>query len=1055
MQGLPSRPLLRIAGASVVIILAVLPRNAVAQLSPRPFSIYADTPQTAVPQNPPAITRLELGKPVERELTGGQTHSYQLNLSEGQYANVIVEQRGIDVVVKCFGPDGKLIAEIDLENRLNGEERAELVAKTAGSYRFDIEPKYKMLSGGRYAIRLADVRAATEDDKALQEARELYTKSYTAIVGGQYDEAQTMLEKALEIREKIIGPDHPDIAFALTLEGNIAYHKGDLAKAEALFQRAITMLERTIGPDCPQVAMRLNNLASVYVVKRELNKSELLHRRALQIREQSLPPDHPDIAQSLNNLANVYYERGDLESAERLYLRATAINEKILGPDHINLSYPLQNLGEIYLEKGDYQQAQRFLERALAIREHNLGKDHPYVAIVIHNLGELYRNKGDYGKAEELFKRAIEIREKKFGPDHPETAHSLDGLGDIYFFKGDYPKAESFYKRSLGIEEVSWGKEHPETLKTANKLARLYMASGDPAKAIAFQTRAITGTEHNIDLNLAAGSERQKQAYLASLPEQLNQAISLHVRFAPNNTSARELAATTVLRRKGRVLDAVSGSLEALRQRSSSEDQRLLDQLGSTTARLAKLALNGPEKTPAAEYNKQLASLEEQKEKLEAAISERSAEFRAQAQPVTLSAIRTAIAPDTALVEFSAYLPFSPKRKVGSEQRAEQHYVAYILRQRGELAWKELGPAKDIDAAVAQFRESLKDPHRKDVNQLARALNAKLMQPIRALLGDSKRLLISPDGELNLIPFEALVDEHGHYLVQRYSISYLTTGRDLLRMQIARASHEKPVVIANPAFGEPQSVQIASLEKAKFKATTHLAARRSITSADNLASVYFAPLAGTAQEAHTIKALFPDANVLTGTNATETALKKVNAPNILHIATHGFFLTDTADSAGRGIGTRAINAKVRIENPLLRSGLALAGANLSRDSTDNGILTALEASSLNLWGTKLVTLSACDTGVGEVKNGEGVYGLRRAFTLAGTETLVMSLWPVSDYVTREMMTSYYTGLKNGLGRGEALRQAELAMLKHKGRQHPFYWASFIQSGEWGNLEGKR
>jgi CHAT domain-containing protein len=128
---------------------------------------------------------------------------------------------------------------------------------------------------------------------------------------------------------------------------------------------------------------------------------------------------------------------------------------------------------------------------------------------------------------------------------------------------------------------------------------------------------------------------------------------------------------------------------------------------------------------------------------------------------------------------------------------------------------------------------------------------------------------------------------------------------------------------------------------------------------------------------------------------------------------------------------------------------------LNKGSGDDGILTALEASNLNLWGTQLVTLSACDTGVGEVKNGEGVYGLRRAFFLAGSETLVMSLWPVSDYVTRELMTEYYGGLKKGLGRGEALRQAQLDMLKRKGRQHPFYWASFIQSGDWANLDGKR
>jgi CHAT domain-containing protein len=122
---------------------------------------------------------------------------------------------------------------------------------------------------------------------------------------------------------------------------------------------------------------------------------------------------------------------------------------------------------------------------------------------------------------------------------------------------------------------------------------------------------------------------------------------------------------------------------------------------------------------------------------------------------------------------------------------------------------------------------------------------------------------------------------------------------------------------------------------------------------------------------------------------------------------------------------------------------------------DDGILTALEAAGLNLWGTKLVTLSACDTGVGEVKNGDGVYGLRRSFVLAGAETLVMSLWPVSDYVTRELMTAYYKELKQGLGRSEALRKVQLHMLKRPDRVHPFYWASFIQSGEWANLDGKR
>jgi CHAT domain-containing protein len=337
------------------------------------------------------------------------------------------------------------------------------------------------------------------------------------------------------------------------------------------------------------------------------------------------------------------------------------------------------------------------------------------------------------------------------------------------------------------------------------------------------------------------------------------------------------------------------------------------------------------------------------------------------------------------------------------------------------------------------------------------------MEPIRALVGEATQLLISPDGSLNLIPFEALVDERNRFLVERFSCTYLTSGRDLLRLEVARASKSNPIVLANPLFGEPDFIATAEAEAPKSQRTSfngkprRETRRQSVTTGSDLSSVYFAPLGATAQEAKAIKSLFDEASILTGTQATESSLKQTAAPRILHIATHGFFLTDgTAPPSNRsGEKTRTINARVKVENPLLRSGLALAGANLHKSNDDDGILTALEASGLNLWGTKLVTLSACDTGVGEVKNGEGVYGLRRAFVLAGAETLVMSLWPVSDYVTRELMTGYYRNLKQGGGRGEALREVKLGMLKRKELQHPFYWASFIQSGEWGNLEGKR
>jgi CHAT domain-containing protein len=478
-----------------------------------------------------------------------------------------------------------------------------------------------------------------------------------------------------------------------------------------------------------------------------------------------------------------------------------------------------------------------------------------------------------------------------------------------------------------------------------------------------------------------------------------------------------------------------------------------LDELADTDAELAKVALNGPGKTPLDEYKKKLAGLEEQREKLEGEVNRNSTGYFEKTGPVTLAELREAIPIHAVLVEFAIYRPYDPSSRDDMRTQAfgDSRYVVYLIPHDGSLQWKDLGKTKEIDQSLDALRQALRDPERTDVKQLARAVDEKVFQPIRPLLGDATQLLVSPDGELGLVPFEAFVEPNGHYLAERYSVSYLTSGRDLLRMHVDRPAKSGPLVVADPFFGEP-GAQLAKLGAPKVR---HLIdRRRSITTASDLSGVYFAPLSGTAQEARSIQQLFPDAKVVTGQQATTSYLKQIDAPSILHIATHGFFLEDPTKNHDQPSGTRAArgaSGKVLIENPLLRSGLALAGANVNKSGKDDGILTALEASNLNLWGTKLVTLSACDTGVGEVKTGEGIYGFRRAFFRAGAETLVMSLWPVSDNVTREMMTNYYTGLKQGLERGEALHQAELTMLKKKGRQHPFYWASFIQSGDWTSL----
>ena len=995
---------------------------------------------------------LEPGKSFDGALTGGEDHTFQIAVSNGEYAGVIVEQRGIDIVVQVLDPSGKLLAEFDSESRKEGREFVGLVADSGEGYRLRIKAVYPRAAPGRYEIRFAETRSASESDRSIFESHKLYTEAQAQLNLGKYDEAIRILDRAVALAEIPSAPEDAYVGELLYRIALLKRIKGDYKEAERLFERAVTVDQRVLGREHPQTADALRGWGNLYIATAEYAKAEPLLQESLEISERTLGSEHPTIALCLRLLANLHGFLEDLERARTYLERALAIAEKGLQPDDVTLIAVVHDLGDIYRVLGDFDRAEPLLQRAADWVEKKYGPEHIQLASPLHNLGNVAQERKEYARALALYERAHAIREKALGPQHPDTVRLLGSMAIVYVAQGNFQKALELNQQALDLLSLSVGPYHRATAAALDGIAKAYAAEGHLDLALEYQQRYDEVLAKQIEWNLTIGSDRERLAYLHWVSSQTDRTVSFHVQEAPDNPAARDLALSVLLERKGRGLDAMSGSITALRERLNPEDRKLLDELGETDTKLANLSLGGPGKTLREDWQKQLADLGERRERLESAVSDRSAEFRAQWQPVTIAAVRNTIPADAALVEFASYRTFDPK-KTESHAYGESRYVVYVLRGSGDVQWRDLGPTEQVDARLAALREALRDPRRTNVRDLARSADRLVMESVRSLLGNAKQILVSPDGALNLIPFEALLDEQGHYLLERYSISYLTTGRDLLRFQVPRKSNGGPVLFANPAFGEPGETVIAEARRDKEFARA-VAARRSITVGDSVSSMYFAPLAGTAREADAIQSLFPEARLLTGQQATKTALKGIHAPSILHVATHGFFLEDVAEqTAPSSSGTRASGESTRVESPLLRSGLALAGANRTKrnNAGDDGILTALEASNLNLWGTRLVTLSACDTGVGEVKNGEGVYGLRRAFFLAGTESLVMSLWPVSDYVTRELMTQYYAGLKKGLGRGEALRQAQLAMLNRKGREHPFYWASFIQAGEWGPL----
>lgn len=885
--------------------------------------------------------------------------------------------------------------------------------------------------------------------RQMQEALEISRTVKDLQSQGRYDEAIPLAERWLKLAETAWGPNHPMVVLALNGLAGLYRAKGDFDRAEPLLERSLKIVERTLPPEDPRVALVLNNLAEVYRARGDYNRAEPLFRRVVAIMEKALGPEYPALARVLNNLVKVYQAKGDYGRAEPIAQRALAIAEKRLGPEHPETGIALSNLGLIYYSTGDFFRAEELLQRALTLIEKLRGPDHPDVAIALNNLATLPQTILD-GRSEKLRQRALEIHERALGPNHPETATALQNLAVLYHMKGEYSKARPLYQRTLSILEATFGSRHPYIAQTLMSLAAGEWGQGNLDQAVVYLEGSTQLHEHHLDLILATGSEDQKLAYMATLAGELHIVISLHsaIATAAKAPQASRLALTTLLQRKGRVLDAMAESMGNIRARMNAQDRALFDRLMAIRTELASQIIKGPDQTGADEFRARVARLEEQAEELEAQASARSADLSIRTQAVTLERIQQAIPADAALVELVLYQAVDPKMTIATVDGTPRdlRYAAYILHPQGPPDFVDLGHAAVIDRTVEDLRRGLSDPTTAYVKRVARKLDEQVMRPIRPLLGDIHQVLLSPDGALNLIPFGALIDEEDRYLIERYNVTYLTSGRDLLRLQTPQESRQPPVIFADPNFGKTSN---------RLEATAALSPdRRSI----DFSTGQFTSLPGTADEARAIKDILPNSRLLVREKATESALKRVEAPQILHVASHGFFLPDTQYvSANAQLLPDRIGPQLlpRGENPLLRSGLILAGANqLQSGGDDDGVLTALEASGLDLWGTKLVVLSACETGVGAVRNGEGVYGLRRALVIAGAQSQLMSLWKVADAATRDLMVDYYRRLQAGDGHSEALRQVQLKMSNSEQRSHPYFWASFIPSGAWGAMIGQ-
>jgi CHAT domain-containing protein/Tfp pilus assembly protein PilF len=787
------------------------------------------------------------------------------------------------------------------------------------------------------------------------------------------------------------------------------------------------------------VATSLNNLALRLRDQGKYAAADPLYRRSLAIKEKALGPDHPDVATSLNNLANLLSDQGKYAAAEPLYHRSLALTEKALGSDHPDVATSLNNLALLLIDQGKYVAAEPLSRRSLVIREKALGSDHPDVATSLNNLANLLSAQGKYATAETLIRRSLSITEKALGPDHPDVSIRLQNLAFYLADQGKYDAAESLYRRSLSIAEKMLGPNHPNAITILGNLSVLLGLQKDYGAAVAILGRSLQKESAWLVRELPLLPDRERIAQLRKIGRGWEAAFGLIAVYP----QAAHLALDARLNRQG-LLPEIEHR-QALLLSAPSLDRAKVLQVQALSQRLSSVSLPA-DRRPA---------LRQQQDKLQAELYNLIPDL--QLRLVDSAMVAKALPADGALVEFQRYRQFDGRKRKDKVWGAAQ-YIALVLKPEGTVRAVALGPAAIIDDQVHKgLRASAEQLS--DAEAIWAQLSDQVLKPLLPHLKGSRRWFVSLDGELNRTPFAALPVplQPDLPLAQAVHLRLLTTGRELVRLQQPAPSSTAAVVMANPSYDLLGAHRESA---ANADETSIVVQRRSAELGNN----QWKPLPGSEREGQKVANLLAT-GLTSGAAATTTALQRQKGPKVLHIATHGFFVADQETKPTQAL--RAIQEvspllrSLRQEDPQLRSGLVLAGANQpDLDPNDDGYLTAAEAVNLNLKGTELVVLSACSTGQGDVRTGEGVYGLQRSLTVAGARSTMLSLWKVDDDATAEFMGRYYQRLKAGEGRSDALAAVQQEFRSGKVQspsgtnwKEPYYWAAWQLVGDWRPIKG--
>ncbi|MDT8448380.1 MAG: CHAT domain-containing protein [bacterium] len=867
---------------------------------------------------------------------------------------------------------------------------------------------------------------------------------------GRYPESKELFTQILSVNGQLYGETSPQYLIDLNNLAGVERLMGDWNDSRQHYQEALKLAEGLWGRENPEVLAIINNLALLTENQGLFEEAEPLYIEASNMAKKVLGKNHPTYYSLRNNLGMLYESQGVFPKALQTYSAALSAASSNLGNDHPTSLAISNNLGYLYLVTGEYPKAQERFERVYGIWKETLGEEHQRTLKAKNNLARVYAYQDQLDLAEPLFIAALRDREKVLGLNHPDAVRSRIDYASLKLQRGDRDGAMELVNKALDSAALTLGDAHPYTFEALNLKAKIQEAQKDPQGAIATLQEVFKRRNEFYNRVLWAAGENTRAGYIELHKQEL---YNLYRLLAAHPSQEHALLALQAsLDRKGLLLKISSAITKVQSMTDQPELRQIALKLQAKKRRLAKKTLAGSEGQDPAAFKLSMGKLVNDINELERELGAKSAPFARKQVQVSADQLLNSLNADEALIDYVYYEDQDEPRMMALVVSKEKsNCIGFFTCWRPTARMVDLGPVDKLRAAVNFLREMIQDEYaaREDMELAATDAYAAIYSPLKQYVANKPALYVVPEDALYLLPYDAMIDEDGKFLIESQGIRILSSARDLVLESPAPPSQEL-MIMAGPDYFVENLTDVPQAHSGRRSALA--------VSAKGLRSLSFDPLDGAEAEGQLIEKMYPrKTEMFIKKAAEEQVLHRLQgpAPRYLHIATHGFFLKPeerlkkrlTSMQRGGNLSTPPPG-----DNPLFRAGLAFAGVNANAsflgliDGDNDGVLTAQEVLSLELYGTELVVLSACETGVGEIQAGEGVYGLRRSFQESGVSSVVNSLWPVSDEGTQNLMTDFYGNLRKGENARQSLRDAKLALLAQEQWSHPYFWSAFVMVG---------